>query len=53
MGEPAGVEAGGFAVDWTVERGVHRATGSLAVGLGDGEGLTTVFGLFDARLPRF
>ena len=32
LGEPAGVEAGGFAVDRTVERGVHRATARVSVG---------------------
>ena len=32
LGEPAGVEAGGFAVDRTVARGVHRATARVSVG---------------------
>ena len=39
-------------MDRTVERGVHRATGGLAVALGDGEGINTDVEIFGRDLER-
>ena len=52
LGEHAGVDVGGWMWTGQFEEASIARSGSLAVALGDGEGFTAVFGLFDDEETR-